>query len=232
MARFTRYHSSRAFLEPTEETFRALEEAIEWAEVYVPSRLRAAMNELTFHMALLNQGFAREMSFGPYDPGAARTEFHQLTGHQTTGLGGFSKQGPQYQSSPAAWQIPVRRITGRYYLGWKIKSLGPAVWQLYNDSREAYYIEFGISPYLHRVRRPIRKLSLKKTMDFMMRTEAWDRIWVSIYADPKYIGGGMGFSQTVHGAGAAVTGNLRGALVRFGGPSMQFGQTQKVTRAN
>lgn len=230
MARFTPYHSNRAFLVPTEETFRGIEEAIIWAETEVPTMLRKKMNELTFHMAILNQGFARKMSFGPLDPGGKATEFHELTGHKLSGLGGFSKTGPQYKSSPAAWRIPVRRITGRYYLGWKVRGLGGATWQLYNDSREAYFIEYGIHTSLRRVRRPIRKLSLRQTLNFMMRTEAYHRIWMDIYANPAYRHTGPGFTQFVHGAGAAVTGNLRGAYVGFQSP-LVFGQTQRITGA-
>jgi hypothetical protein len=232
MGKFTPYQSGRKFLEPTAETFRGIEAAIQWAEVEVPRQLRYKMNELCFHMAILNQGFARKMSYGPSDPSGGATEFHELTGHKISGLGGFSKQGPTYKSSPAAWQIPVRRITGRYYLGWKVRSIGVATWQLYNDSREAYYIEFGIHTSLRRVRRPIRKLSLMQTMNFMMRTEAYHRIWIDIYANPAYRRLGLGFEQHVSGAGAALAGggNLKGAHVSFTGPFV-YGQTQRVARS-
>jgi hypothetical protein len=71
---------------------------------------------------------------------------------------------------------------------------------LYNDSREAYYIEFGIHPtgsirateaghiFVMRVRRPIRKLSLKKTLAFVDSTRAAHRIWEVSFApfNPNY----------------------------------------------
>jgi hypothetical protein len=200
-----KYQSSRAFLEPTPETFAALEKLIEWAELEVPRMLRKYMNELVFHMALVNQGIARKMSFGPFDPS---------------------------QSNPnLAWRTPeegIRRISQRYFVGWKVKQIAPAVWQLYNDSREAYYIEFGIHTSLHRIRRPVRKLSLRRTMEFILTTGVYHRVWVDIYANPRYRHRGMGFQQHVGGAGAAVTGNLRGAYVGFTSPFM-FGQSQRVS---
>lgn len=219
MARLVKYQSNRAFLEPTPETFEGIEQAIEWAETEVPRMLRKQMNELVFHMALLNQGIARKMSFGPLDPSGNAIEFHELTGRSfVAGTSGPATPVPHYKSSPAAWQIPVRRISQRYYLGWKVRSLGPAVWQLYNDSREAYFIEFGIHTSLRRVRRPIRKLSLRRTMEMMERTSAWHRIWVDIYANPRYRHRGPGFTQHVSGAGAAITGSWGGALVKFESP--------------
>lgn len=228
MAKFVPYYSSRAFFEPTPETFRGLEEAIRWAELEVPRNIQKAMNELVFHMALLNQDIARKMSFGVLDPQQTGVH-HQLTGRKfIAGTSGPATPEPQYKVSQLAWKIPVRRITQKYYLGWKVRQLKYAVWQLYNDSREAYYIEFGIHTSLRRVRRPIRKLSLRKTMEIMLTTDAYQRIWVDIYADPKYRHNGLGFSQHVSGAGAAVTGSWGGAYIGFTGPFV-FGQTQGVS---
>jgi hypothetical protein len=196
MAKFTKYSSRKAFLEPTVETLNAFEQAIQWAEVYVPKKLRFAMNELVFYMALINQGYARKMSFGPYDPSGT--------------------------NSALAWRTPdegIRRISQRYYVGWKVRQLKPAVWQLYNDSREAYYIEFGIHTSLSRIRRPVRKLSLRKTMDYMMSTNAWHRVWVDVHVNPKYEHSGRGFSQYVMSPGkGGLTGQLRGARVSFVSP--------------
>lgn len=227
MAKFVPYQSRKAFLEPTAETFDGIEEAIRWAEVEVPRELRFQMNRLVFHMAILNQGIARKMSFGPHEPSGGPGVHHQYLGHRFIGSSsGEVRREAQYKTTNTAWKIPVRRITQAYYLGWKVRSLGPAVWILYNDSREAYFIEFGIHTSLRRVRRPVRKLSLRKTMEIMLRTSAYHRIWVDIYANPKYHHQGMGFHQHVSGAGAAVTGNLRGAYVGFTGP-MVFGQNQR-----
>jgi hypothetical protein len=188
MARFEKYSSSRTLLEPTTETVNAIEEAIRWAEQEVPQNLRRSMNELVFYMAMVNQGIARKMAYGPYDPSGRDTAL--------------------------AWRTPaegIRRISQRYYLGWKIKSVGPAVWQLYNDSREAYFIEFGISRVgfggernvpAARIRRPVRKLSLRKTLEHMMTTMAYHRIWADIYANPRSRHRGAGFTQIVQGPAA------------------------------
>lgn len=180
-------------MEPTREYMNGLEQAIQWAENYVPQHLHLAMDDLCFYMALINQGYARKMAFGPADPGGLRSEL--------------------------AWRSPdegIRRITQRYYLGWRIRKVKPAVWQLYNASREAFFIEFGIHTSQRRIRRPVRKLSLRKTMDFMMYTNAYHRIWIDIYVNPKYEHNSMGFHQIVQSPGkGGLTGNLRGALVQF-----------------
>lgn len=131
-------------------------------------------------MAYTNQGFAKRMSAGPVDP--------------------------QMRRPSAAWKIPVRRITSRYYQGWKVKRLAPGLWMLFNDSREAYYIEYGIHPtgslratekghlFVMRVRRPIRKLSLKKTLAFVDESQAGARVWETSFApfrpNFKYRGAG------------------------------------------
>jgi hypothetical protein len=127
MSRFIRYQTSgkgsrEAFLEPTVDTIKGIEEYLRWCEYEVPSQFPHYMNLLIQQMALVNQGYARKMAYGPLDPGA-----------KDPGL---------------AWRTPsqgIRRITERYYLGWKVKQIGYAHWRLYNDSREAYFIEFGIS---------------------------------------------------------------------------------------
>jgi hypothetical protein len=186
MARFVPYQSSRTLIEPTQETINGIIEAIRWAEVEVPRNLGRYMNELVYMMALVNQKEARKMSFGPSD----RRE----------------------QNPALAWKIPVRRITERYYLGWKVKFVRPGVWQLYNDSREGYFIEFGINHLGEgrRVRRPIRKLSLRRTMNYMMTTHAFDRIWVQIFADPRKHNNSRGFTQMVQSP----------AMGSFGGPAL------------
>jgi len=183
LARLVKYQAGRSFFEPTIGTINSLEGAIQWAESEAPWKLRYYMNELCFHMALVNQGYARKMAFGPSDPSGRASEL--------------------------AWRTPdqgIRRITGRYYVSWKVKQLRPAVWMLYNDSREAYFIEFGISRVgfggarrvpARRIRRPVRKLSLLKTLEFCMRTRVYHRVWASIMYSPKNHGRGEGFSQMI-----------------------------------
>lgn len=187
MSRFTpySYQGKGGLLEPTKETIDGIEAAIRWAEVEVPMQLKQGMMQLCQVMAFTNQGFARKMSFGPEDPNG--------------------------QNSELAWKIPVRRISSRYYLGWKVKPIRDG-WAVYNDSREAYFIEFGIN-WLgegRRVRRPVQRLSLKKTMEKMQTSQAYHRIWSEIF---RYRGHTVGFSQRVQSPGMGA----------FTGPGIGFG---------
>ena len=160
-----------------QDTFNTIDDWIRAAEM-TGRNARYGMNALAMLMARTNQAFAMEMSRGPNDP--------------------------QERLPSAAWKIPVRRISSRYYKGWKVKRLAPGVWELANDTREAYFIEFGINhvgqgmtvtykdgrTYIkssRRVRRPIRKMSLMKTLRFVDQTRAADRIWERIFS-PFYPG--------------------------------------------
>jgi hypothetical protein len=183
VARFIPYTANRAIFEPTKNTINSLEEVIRWAEVESPRNLRRYMNEMVFMMALVNQSKARKMSFGPSDPRQQRPEL--------------------------AWRTPaqgIRQISGQYYLGWKVRQIKPAVWQLYNDSREAYFIEFGISQVgwganrhvpARRIRRPVRKLSLRQTLEYMMTTQMYHRVWASVFTSSRHRHHGRGFYQIV-----------------------------------
>jgi hypothetical protein len=188
MARFTpfSYQGKGGILEPTKETINGIEAAIRWAEYEVPMHLAEQMLKLTQLMALVNQGFARKMSFGPEDPTGANNEL--------------------------AWRLPVRRISGRYYLGWKVRPVRGG-WELYNDSREAYFIEYGIN-WLgggRRVRRPVQRLSLKQTMDYMASTMAYHRIWGEIYRTRHKT---LGFEQQVQSpAMGSFTGPMLGRFL-------------------
>jgi hypothetical protein len=106
-------------------------------------------------LARANQKFAREMSAGPIDP-----------------LQRMPRQ---------AWKIPVRRISGFYYQGWFVRRIAPGIWQLYNPTREAYYIEYGIHSSNRRVRRPIRKMSLVKTLRWADTVGVGNMVWEEIY---------------------------------------------------
>lgn len=75
---------------------------------------------------------------------------------------------PRRRSNPAlANRIPVQRISGAYFAGWKTRRLGVADWLVYNDSKEAYLIETGM---YQRVRRPILKLSLIAMLRLLQAT--------------------------------------------------------------
>lgn len=186
MAKLSPYTARRQMVTLTTESFDAIEDYVRWAERFVPAQLPRAMDMLVRYMAMVNQGLAQQMSAGPYDP--------------------------QQRSPQLAWKVPVRRISEKYYVGWKTRRVGVGVWQLYNDSREAFFIEFGIHTSERRVRRPIRKLSLRKTLTAMMRTQVYHRIWSEIYYDARRHRRhtGAGFTQTLQSP----------AMGRFAGPSM------------
>jgi hypothetical protein len=176
MAKISSMTTRQQGLHITTDTFNGIEEYIRWAQSR-PREFPRAMNLLIRFMAYTDQGFSQRMSAGVYDP---------------------------REEKPAlAWKIPVRRITEKYFLGWKTKKVTQGVWQVYNDSRAAFYVEFGIHVSGSRVRRPIRKLALKKTMEAMMRTHAFHRCWCEIYQDQRrgkrHMG--RGFTQTVQSPG-------------------------------
>lgn len=156
------------------------------------------MNVLAMFSARTDQAFSQELSRGPLDP--------------------------QERNPGAAWKLPVRRITGKYYSGWKVKRIAPGAWIVYNDSREAYFIEYGInhvgSSYVsgrggkvyaknsRRVRRPVRKLALLKTLRALDNTNAGSMAWEVIFAPfgrtrsggrRGFPGVGLDFVQSVQG---------------------------------
>ena len=182
MARYTENQVFRI----SPETFNEIDDWIVAAETS-GRNAQFGINALVMLMARTNQAFAMEMSRGPLDA--------------------------REQMSDAAWKLPVRRITQKYYTGWKVRRLTPGAWLLYNDSREAYFIEFGISPhgtevssrngkrylkYNRRVRRPVRKLSLIKTMRFIDQTKAVDRTWSYIFG-PFRPGARAGHAEALAG---------------------------------
>jgi len=127
----------------------------------------------------MHQGFARGYAFGPYDPGM--------------------------QNSAAAWKLPVRRISERYYKGWRVRKIRLANYQSYNRSREAYYIEYGIHGWAgaqaRRIRRPVNKLAYLRLVRAMRMMDVWHRIWCSMYYEGGRMKGG-GFLQYVQGGPA------------------------------
>jgi hypothetical protein len=168
-----RFPRRRQFIEITDNTYTQLEEYLRWAETVGSQRnFNFGMNALVMMMAYTNLGFAQKMSAGPVDP--------------------------QQRNAAAAWKIPVRRITENYFFGWKVRRLGFGVWQLYNDSREAYFIEFGIHISNARIRRPIRKLSLRKTLMLMETSTVYHRVWAEIYTAQHRR---FGFAQRVQSPG-------------------------------
>jgi hypothetical protein len=159
MARLPLYQS-RNGLTVDKQTINAIEEEIRWCQVEVPQLLAKNLDTLVRITALKGQMECRRMAAGVYDPTQSRPDM--------------------------AWKIPVRRITERYFYGWKVRRRGIAVWEVYNDSREAYYIEYGISLSGRRVRRPILKLAVRRTLDYMRATQAAHRFFSSVVGDPQH----------------------------------------------
>jgi hypothetical protein len=118
-------------------------------------KLPYSMNALAQILARVDQRYSFEKSAGPVDP--------------------------RQQNASAAWKIPVRRITSHYFQGWYVRRLAPGTWAVYNPTREAYYIEYGIHTSGRRVRRPIRKLSLIATLKFADRHRVGQYVWESIF---------------------------------------------------
>ena len=116
---------------------------------------RYGMNALVMLLAMKNLEYAREMARGPLD---------------TTG-----------KATKMAWKIPVRRIKGAYFVAWQVRRIAPGIWEVFNNSREAYYIEFGIHTSGRRVRRPIRKMSLIKTLRWADTWRVGHRVWEGIF---------------------------------------------------
>lgn len=114
-------------------------------------RLPMSMNALARILASIDRTISMRMSAGPVDPRAANPKF--------------------------AWKIPVRRITGHYFQGWYLRRLAPGVWAVYNPTREAYYIEYGIHTSSRRVRRPIRKLALLRTVGYAKVNNVDHMVW-------------------------------------------------------
>lgn len=159
--------------------FNALENRIQH-ELSATGRYRVGMDFLVRYMAYVNLGYAQKYALGPVDPQQNRPDL--------------------------AWRIPVRRISGRYFFGWKVQRKGLAHYELRNDSREAFFIEFGIhrNPMTGQVaarrqRRPILKLSLIRTLQYLQRTAIWDRVWASIEMPPPGKRTGRGFMWHVQG---------------------------------
>jgi len=174
----------KTLVEITPQSMDAIEQWIQWAQYEVPHKLPYYMDRLAHFMALTNQGYSRKMAFGPLDPDGRRTEL--------------------------AWRTPeqgIRRISQAYYLGWRLRKRGMGWYSVFNNSKEAYFIEYGISEVgfgenrhvpKRRIRRPVRKLALLKTVRFMAQTNAYHRVWVDIFKSNRAYGG---FTQKVQSPG-------------------------------
>jgi hypothetical protein len=152
--------TGRAFVELTRESMDAINDYVAWCENVQLRKLPQAEDIMTQFLAMLAGGIAQKYSAG-------------------------MKRDPR--DTTRSWAMPVPRVTGTYFLSWRIQRLRRGTWILTNDSREAYYIEYGIhrnpqtgevSP--RRIRRPIFKLTFLRTMEAVRTTALSHRVWSNI----------------------------------------------------
>jgi len=150
----------KGVVELTKGSLEAIEDYILWCENVAQRKLPAAMDILARFGVMLAGAYAQKYSAG----------VHKHPG-----------------DTARSWIMPVPRITNRYFLGWRVARVRQGTWMLTNDSREAYYIEYGIHRNPHtgqvaprRIRRPIFKLSFLRMMEAFQETAVAHRIWSDI----------------------------------------------------
>lgn len=130
----------------TRRTFESIENAILDNQASV-KKMDTGIDLLVRSCILVVKGYAQRSSAGPV--------------------------APHKRSVPAlAFKIPVQRITGAYYAGWTQRKLGMGHWVVYNDTTEAYLIEYGI---FQRARRPILKMAALDMLRFIQTTRTAER---------------------------------------------------------
>jgi hypothetical protein len=112
----------------------------------------------------------------------------QLAAKTSQGFVQRSMRGPVTQPSqarrtPSTFQIPVRRITSRTYQGWRVRRLSMGMWELFNEERGAWAIEFGVVRGGHGRRRPVLKMSAVATLRFIQRTRFGNRIYHGTFGE-------------------------------------------------
>lgn len=162
-------------------TLKELDQFIEANEKII-SRMPAVDNVLAQFMSRTADAFVHKWSGGPIrTPGMGSQAGGWKTPHRDS-AGRFTQRQtniPWSYKASKAWSFPVPRITGKYYAGWKVKKIANGVWMNYNDSREAYFIEYGIHPTsTHRVRRPVAKKSAIDTLRW-----TWNSKVIGRFAD-------------------------------------------------
>lgn len=154
------------------------------------AKAEAGIDLMVRGMILVTKGIAQEKSGGPVAPG--RRSRPELAG-----------------------RIPVQRITGAYFAGWKVIRIRNGHWALRNDSIEAYLIEYGI---FQKVRRPILKMSLIGMLRFMSASYAGHRFFNHVLA-PRRTAGGQFTGKWDVGRGGSLLGADREYATFAGGAS-------------
>lgn len=83
----------------------------------------------------------------------------------------------------STWGTPIRRVTQETYRGWRVRKIGPGMWELFNEERGAYMVEFGIVKGGHGVARKPLKRSAVGTLRFIQRTRFGQRIMAETFGD-------------------------------------------------
>lgn len=76
----------------------------------------------------------------------------------------------------STWGTPIRRVTQKTYRGWRVRKIGLGMWELFNEERGAYMVEFGVVRGGHGVARKPLKRSAVGTLRFIQRTRFGQRI--------------------------------------------------------
>lgn len=77
--------------------------------------------------------------------------------------------------------IPIRRVTGKTYQGWTVRRIALGAWELFNEERGAYFVEYGIVRGGGGKRRPVLKMSAVSTLRFIQRTRFANRIMADTF---------------------------------------------------
>lgn len=151
-------------------------------------KVQAGLDGLTMAMAYAIRGFAQQKSGGPV--------------------------APRHRSVAAlAYRIPVQRITGAYFAGWRARRIAHAHFRVWNDAREAYLIEFGL---FQRVRRPILKMSMLGMLGLVQTTRTGDRFLQWVLA-PRRSSAGQFRSFQSRVIGTTSLGGMAGPMGRLPG---------------
>jgi hypothetical protein len=94
--------------------------------------------------------------------------------------------GPRAQSRAqgyiySTFGFPIRQVTGKTYAGWRMRRVAPGVWEVFNEERGAYMVEYGIVRGGGGVARRPLKRSAVGTLRFIQRTRFGQRIMADTF---------------------------------------------------
>lgn len=123
-----------------------------------------AMNVAAQMMAKASQGHVQRLYRGP----------QTNPGDVSRGLGAGS-----------AWTIPVRRITGKTYRGWKVRMIAFGAWEVYSEERGAWMVEHGIVRGGGGTPRPVLRMAGIETLRMIQRSKFGNRIMAGTFGELK-----------------------------------------------